>query len=218
MNRTNKYLASLAAMGLMWAMPYGASATTTLIESWEGGLDGWVVPAPGGSNTTYSAQVVPGPGVTDGVDSLAVSSQTTSPNYTQLLAGPSSMGLTTILGNASAVDLDIYTPPASFGYFLQFDIDINNADTGFVSLDSYSYPATTIGAEYTLSVPVSSALAATLAASSNPTAIYIQVGGGFTAGNETMFLDNLRAVNLPEPASFSLLGITGLTLLRRRRR
>jgi len=67
-------------------------------------------------------------------------------------------------------------------------------------------------------VPVSSALAATLAASAHTTAMFIQVGGGFSAGNETMYLDNLRATNLPEPASLSMLGLGGLTMLRRRRR
>ncbi len=208
---------AIAALGLCFVVP--STARATLIESWEGSLDGWTVPAPGGTNTTYTATPVTGPGVTNGTYSLAVGSATTGPNYSQMLAGPSSMALTSILADASSVSLDVYTPPASFGYYLQFDIDINNADTGFVSLDSYTYPSTVIGAETTITVPVSPALDATLAASSNPTAIFIQIGGGFTAGNETMYLDNLRttAVAVPEPASLGVLG-TGLSMLVLRRR
>ncbi|HWB54742.1 MAG TPA: hypothetical protein VG722_11135, partial [Tepidisphaeraceae bacterium] len=198
-----------------------ALASTVVIESWENTLDGWTVP-PAYNAEPYTSSFSTVLGVTDGSYSLAVSG-TAGPNYGQLLAGPSSTGLTSILGNATSLSLDIYTPPGSFGYFLQFDIDINNADTGFVSLDGYSYPSTTIGSESTITVPISSSLAATLASSSNPTAIFIQVGGGYTDGNETMYLDNLRAdVTVPDPASAAsgivLVAGLGVSRLSRSRR
>jgi hypothetical protein len=133
--------------------------------------------------------------------------------------GPSDPGLTPVLGLSDSLSLDVLTPPGSFGFFLQFDIDINNADTGFVSLDGFSYPSTTIGAQSTITVPISAGLASALAASSNPTTIIIQVGGGFSPGNETMYLDNLRVHQVPEPSTFALLGLglLGLCVTRRRR-
>lgn len=208
-------LGAVAALGLSLAVQSGAKAQ--LIESWEGTLDGWTVPSPFGSNTTYTGTPVNGPGVTNGSFSLAVGSPSTSPNYSQMLISSSSMTYTDILEDASAMSLDIFAPSGSFGGFLQFDFDINNNATGFVSLDNFSYPATTLGSETTLTVPISPALDAALAASNDPTTIIIQVGGGFTAGNETMYLDNLRATPVPEPASIGALGM-GLSMLTLRRR
>ena len=199
-------LLSLAAL-VACAAP--AMASNALVESWEGTLDGWQVPSPFGTDTTYTAGFSTTSGVTNGSDSLAVSSPSTGPNYGQLLISPSSQALTTLLGNAAALNLDVFAPSSSFGGFLQFDVDLNNNDTGFQSLDSFSYPATTIGSETTMSFAISPSIAATLATSANPTTIIIQVGGGFTAGNETMYLDNLTTTVAPEPASLSLIGLGG---------
>ena len=218
LSKANGRLAA-AGLGVLSFLAIGANTTkAALIESWEGGLDGWQVPSPGGTNTSYTAATVTTPGVTDGVDSLAVGSSTsTSPNYSQMLLSPFVASWTSLLAGASAVSLDVYTPPGSFGFFLQFDIDVNNADTGFQSLDSFSYPSTTIGSETTITVPVSPTLQAEFAASSNPTQFAIQIGGGSTTGNETMYLDNLRTVPAPEPASLGLLA-SGFLFLGRRRR
>jgi hypothetical protein len=139
-----------------------------------------------------------------------------SPDQTSAYAA----NLTALLANASSVSLDIFTPPGSFGFFLQFDVDINNSATGFVSLDGFSYPSTTIGSETTITVPVSPTLNAQLAGSGTGTQMIIQVGGGYTAGNETFNIDNIRTTALvPEPMSFFSCGVAaGWFLLRRRSR
>ena len=121
------------------------------------------------------------------------------------------------LSNAQSVSFDVTTPPASFGFFLQWDMDINNNDTGFVSLDSFSYAGVGIGGTTTLTVPVSAALRATLAASANPTQLIFQVGGGNSGNPQTFYLDNIRTTPAPEPTSIALLTIGGLMMGRRRR-
>jgi hypothetical protein len=189
------------------------SGNAALIESFENTLDGWQVPV-----TSNSQAFVPSfsstTGVTDGNYSLSITGTGTSgPNYGQMLLSPTTLQLTSVLADAASVSLDVYTPPASFGYFLQFDVDIYNNDTGYVSLDNYSYPGVTIGAESTITVPVSSSLQAELAASSNPTYMAIQVGGGYTAGNETFYLDNIRTTAVPEPSTLALLGVCAFALL-----
>src|SRR5579862_4458687 len=128
----------------------GASARAALVESWENTLDGWSVI----DSNNYSAAFSTKTGVTDGTYSLALTG-TQAPGYGQMLRSDFQQSYTTILGSSSALNLDVFTPPASFGFFLQFDFDINNADTGFVSLDGFSYPATVIGAETTITVPIS---------------------------------------------------------------
>ena len=198
-------------------------AQTVTIESWENTLDGWAVPPSynqqlGGFGPVTTA-FEPTLGVTDGSYSLAITGTGTGgPNYGQLLAGPSSTGLTAILGTSDTLSLDVYTPGGSFGYYLQFDIDIQNSDAGFVSLDSYGYPGTSIGSETTITVPISASLQSTLASSVNPTTIYIQVGGGNSSDNETMYLDNLRVHEVPEPSTIALLGLGLLGLFAVRRR
>ncbi|HUK81706.1 MAG TPA: PEP-CTERM sorting domain-containing protein [Verrucomicrobiae bacterium] len=189
------------------------NASAQLLESWEGTLNGWTVQD---ANYAYAPSTVDG--VTEGTYSAALTG-TAGPGYGQMLLSPYQASWTALLGNAASLSLDIYTPPGSFGYYLQFDVDVNNADTGYQSLTGYSYPATVIGSQYTLTIPISPAIAAGLAASANPTQIAIQIGGGYSDGNETMYLDNLRVTAIPEPSTFGLLGLGVLSLfcvIRRR--
>ncbi|HUJ08618.1 MAG TPA: PEP-CTERM sorting domain-containing protein [Verrucomicrobiae bacterium] len=189
------------------------NVSAQLLESWENTLDGWTV-----QDANYTPGFTTKFGVTDQTYSLSLTG-TAGPTYGQMLLSPFVAGWTSIIGNAASLSLDIYTPPASFGYYLQFDVDLNNADAGFTSIDGYSYPATVIGSEYTWTYAIPAAYAAVLATSSNPTQIAIQIGGGYTDGNEVMYLDNLRVTPVPEPSTIALLGLglLGLVGLARRR-
>jgi hypothetical protein len=210
----------VAAAAVAMLVLQNASAQTVTLESWENTLDGWTIPqGPGYFTPAFSTTT----GVTAGSYSLALTEANggAGENYGQMLLSPFVAGWTPILANATSLSLDIYTPNPSFGYYLQFDVDFNNADIGYQSIDGYSYPATVIGSEYTLTIPIPAGIASGLAASSNPTQIAIQVGGGYTSPGDTMYLDNLRVYGpseVPEPSTIALLGLGLLGLFAVRRR
>jgi hypothetical protein len=188
------------------------NVSAQLIESFENTLDGWSV-----LQGAYTAGFSTTTGVTDGSYSLSLTG-TAGPSYGQMLGSPSTTLLTSELAGASALSFDVYAPGGSFGYYLQFDV-VNNSDTGYMSLDGYSYSGVSIGGESTVTVPVSASLQSALAASPNGTSIYIQVGGGYSDGNETFYLDNVRLTPAPEPATLALmgLGMASLIMIRRRK-
>jgi hypothetical protein len=173
---------------------FPARASSVLIESWENTLDGWQAPSPDGNNSSYTPSFSTTTGVTNGNYSLAMTG-TAAPDYSIMLNSPYSMTLTNTLAEATSVSLDVFAPSGSFGGALGIDMDIGNTATGFVSLDGYDYQSPTIGTESTITVPISSSLASELATSGDPTQFYIQVGGSYTPGNETIYFDNLRAIN-----------------------
>ncbi len=173
---------------------FPARASSVLIESWENTLDGWQAPSPDGNNSSYTPSFSTTTGVTDGNYSLAMTG-TAAPDYSIMLNSPYSMTLTNTLADATSVSLDVFAPSGSFGGALGIDMDIGNNAIGFESLDNYTYQSPTIGTESTITVPISSSLASELATSGDPTQFYIQVGGNYTPGNETIYFDNLRAIN-----------------------
>ena len=203
---------SIAILSLALSLSILPTAKADLLESWENNLDGWTL-----DNGSYTSSFTISPGVTDGSYSLALAG-TAGPNYGGMLHSGYLMSYTTALASAGTLSLDVYTPPASFGYYLQVQFWLNNADTGYMQIPNGStYLSTTIGAETTLTWTIPTSVAAILATSLNPTQIGFQMGGGYSAGNETMYLDNVRTTSVPEPAAYALAGLgLGLLVFRRR--
>jgi hypothetical protein len=216
--------ASCALFGIFLFAP--ALAPAAVIESWENPLDpldGWTSPANWSASSDHTI------GVTNGSQSLHMTSpDNSSPNYSPMLASPSTQLNTIEIASAFILIWDVtnvFVPAgAATGGFQQWDLDINNADTGFVSLTGFSYPAATLPFStaaspltYEFAVTVPTSLRVALATSLNPTQFIFQVGGGSTSGNDQFWIDNFNTGEIPEPAAFSLLGIGTLSLLGRRR-
>jgi hypothetical protein len=197
--------ASLLATG---ARPARAAV---LVESWENTADGWVTST---ENSTYSITGNSNTtGVTDQSYSLVVTG-TASPSYGQMLDSPSTMSNTTLLATAATISVDVLAG-SSFGY-QQWSCVFNNNETGYTSIDGFSFSQSpTLNSESTLTWTVPASVRTTLSTSPNPTAVIFQVGGG---GGGTMYLDNLRITQVPEPCAASLLSIGGAAALIRRRR
>ena len=181
-----------------------AQAATVLLESWENTLDGWTVSGGGvGSSSFSTAQ-----GITAGSFSLDLT-YPGNPSYGTPMFSAYSPSWTSTLANNPRVSLDVYTPPASFGYYLQVQLWVNNADTGY--FQDGSYFGTTIGSETTITFPdLPADKLAILATSSNPTQMGFQIGGG---GAGDVFLDSLRVQQVPEPSTLVLLGLGALGVL-----
>ena len=173
------------------------------LESWENPtdptFDGWTIPT--SENSGFMAAYSMTTGVTDGHYSLAISptaanmppAQQTDPPFTgqgptygQMLRGPFSQSNTTVLSHANQVLFDINVPNpnpniGAFGYLLQFDVVANNADLGYRSLDNFTYSdAALIGGQKTLKFTIPCRCENFAGASTNPTQIIIQVGGGYS--------------------------------------
>ena len=156
----------IPALAMAIAILCVRSAQAQLIESFENSADGWTISPFGSAGNQANFQIAgfsTTSGVTDGTSSMAVgptaANTGSGPDYSQLLASPAAAttygtNLTNTLANASALSFDVFAPSGSFNGFLQFDFDINNTATGFKSLDSFSYPATSLGSEKTFSFPI----------------------------------------------------------------
>lgn len=199
----------IATLALVCAA--GANCQATLLNSWENDSEGWSIDQSAYATAGFDTSI----GVTDQTHSWKVSGGPAGPNYGGLLSGPSTTGLTSLLANADKILIDVTVPTGGdFGWYLQWTAIVDNADAGYTSLDGYSYSqSAAIGDSNpkTLVWTIPAAMRATLAASTNPTRIVFQVGGGSNGGtNNTMYLDNLRTVAVPEASSATLAGLSAL--------
>jgi hypothetical protein len=207
-------LAILAVVAAAAADCHGA-----LLNSWENDAEGWTILQGAYATAGYDTGV----GVTNQTYSWKIAGGTAGPSYGGFIEGPSTMALTSALAGADQLLIDVTVPTGGdFGWYLQWTAIVDNADTGYTSLDGYTYSQTAnIGSSSpkTLTWTISSAMRTTLAASSNPTKILFQVGGGSNGGtNNTMYLDNLRTTAaIPEPTSAVLAGLTALLALAARK-
>jgi hypothetical protein len=211
-------LCNLATLAIACAA--GMNCQAALINSWENDAEGWTILQGAYATAGFDASV----GVTDQTYSWTIAGGTAGPNYGAFIEGPSTMALTSTLASAAQLSVDVTVPTGGdFGWFLQWSAVVDNADTGYTSLDGYSYSqSANIGSSSpkTLTWTIPAAMRTTLAASSSTTKIVFQVGGGSNGGtNNTMYLDNLRTVPVPEPCSAAIVGLPlSMSLAARMRR
>ena len=216
MNPATKFLC--LSVGVAAVLAQRATAQTVVYnESWENTLDGWGTIGGnmtiGGFSTTL--------GVTAGSYSLILDGPASGgPNYAGQIGSTASTALTLDLANATSVTVNVYVPPGNFGYYLQWDLALNQqgGGLGYASVDSYSYSqSATIGGEKTLTWTIPTAMQTTLANNPTlPTSLNFQIGGGFTSASDAAYIDNLQITDnaVPEPGTLALLGMGALGCLR----
>jgi len=235
---TGHRLVVVFGAALLAAAARPARAGSVLIESFENTLDGWSINGDQAANfTNVGFTTSTTAGVTNGSYALqigataanAASANPVGPSYQILLASPVytspfAINLTNTLATATSISFDIYTPYNSFGYYLQFEPALQTNAAGYPYIGLTGFNATNIGSETTLTAPLTASENATFAADAAAgvgTVLDLQVGGGYSAGNETFAIDNFEAtvpdVASPEPASMCLFGLPAAALLARRR-
>ena len=129
---------------------------------------------PGGQNNAYTYSFSTTIGVTDGNYSLALTG-TDYPSYGQMLQLPYSTNLTALLADCISISLSVYVPAGAFNNILQFDWDIDNADTGYQTLEGYIYvPAYKggPGGQTNIGITMPAGIAAQLALSTSDNVVY----------------------------------------------
>jgi hypothetical protein len=214
-----KRLCTLATLAIVCAV--GQSCQAALLNSWENDAEGWTILQADYATAGFDAAV----GVSEQTSSWKIAGGPAGPSYGAFIEGPSTLALTSTLAATDKLLIDVTVPTGGdFGWFQQWTAIVDNVDTGYTSLDGYSYSqSANIGSSSpkTLTWTIPAAMRSTLASSSNPTKIVFQVGGGSNGGtNNTMYLDNLRTVPVPEVTSLTLAvgAIAAGSAIRRRRR
>ncbi len=217
MNKT-PMLRSLPLLRLALALVVGTALSTSasagLLASFENDAEGWTINA--AENAAYAISgFSTTDGVTDGAYSMIITG-TAAPSYGQLLVSPGSAALTAQLATATQVSIDATTAPGAFGFGTQWTAVINNPELGYTSLDAFSYSGSVgPGASGHLSWNITPAQRAVLAGSANSSTLIFQVGGGASG---TMYVDNVRLAQIPEPSSIAVLTLASSAALRLRRR
>jgi hypothetical protein len=217
--------AGLSSIAVALACQSASAQSVVYNESWENSSDGWGTIGGNMVSGGFSATT----GVTEGSYSLILDGPATAgsggggPNYAGQWGSTASTALTADLANAISVTLNVYVPAGDFGYYLQWDLALNQSGgLGYQSVDGYSYSqSATIGGEKTLTWTIPSSMQATLAANPTlPTSLNFQIGGGFTSASDAVYLDQLEITDaaVPEPASIALLGMGAAALLKFARR
>ncbi len=234
-------LAVVAVAGLSLLRP--ATASAQLLESFEGGMDGWTFVAQNGYTASVGAT-----GATDGTSALGVGATyqisgkgnswttTNGLNFGPTFISPTNVSWTATLSGASGIKIDIDTPAGTvgadgdLGFFVAVDLDVSAGPAfGFQSIDPagpFNYPDIYSGGELTETYPLTATQDAELAsdaAGGFGTFFQIQIGSGFSnepapGANNAVYLDNIRAVPVPEPVSCGLLAVGATGLMMRRRR
>jgi hypothetical protein len=232
-------LAVVAVAGLSLLRP--ATASAQLLESFEGGMDGWTFTPQAGYTASVGAT-----GATDGTSALGVGATyqgskagwttTAGLNFGPTLTSPANVSWTATLSGASSIKIDIDTPAGTvgadgdLGFFVAVDLDVSAGPAfGFQSIDPagpFNYPDVYSGGELTETYPLTPAQDAELAsdaAGGFGTFFQIQIGSSFSNdpspdANNAVYLDNIRATPVPEPVSCGLLAVGATGLMMRRRR
>jgi hypothetical protein len=222
-------LGVLAIAGMCMMRP--AAASGQLIESFENTLDGWTF-NPSYNPQNYTQTFNSSTGVTNGTSSLEIDSGPSSRtqilagfNYGTVLVSPRSAGLAALLSTSRQIAFDVFAPSGALGYGPQIQIGIDDGGgvvggTGYSQLTSYVTPAN--GTEVTMTASISPAQNAELLADAASTGenIFFQIGSGTPTAAQipVLYMDNIRAIPVPEPASLGLLALGASSLLMRRRK